>query len=107
MRTKIVCVAAALAALTAAPAYAGSHVSVGFYSGPPLIYNQPPVVYSPAPVYYSPAPVAYYPQPYYVAPQPVYYPTYVTYPRPYYAPSYGYRFSFGDWDHHREHHDWH
>ena len=99
MRTKIVCVAAALAALTAAPAYAGSHFSVGFYSAPA------PVIYQPAPVYYAPQPVADY-----VPPQAVYYPpTYYYQPQPvaYYPPSYGYRFSFGDWDHHHEHRYWH
>ncbi len=100
MRTKIVCVAAALASFAAAPAYAGSHVSIGFYSAPPVYYAPQPVAY-----YVPPQPV-YYPQTYYYQPAPVAY-----YPRPYYAPSYGYRFSFGDWDHHRhghrEHHDWH
>ena len=102
MRTTIGCIAAVLASLAAAPAYAGSHFSIGFYSAPA------PVYYQPAPVYYAPRPVAYYPPPqavyyppaYYYQPQPVVY-----YPRPYYAPSYGYRVSFVERDRRRDHHE--
>jgi hypothetical protein len=94
MRITMVCVAAVLALLAAAPAYAGSHFSIGFYSTPA------PVYYQPAPVYYAPRPVAYYPPAYYYQPQPVVY-----YPRPYYPPSYGYRVSFVERDRRRNHHE--
>jgi len=98
MRTKLVIAAAALAAFMSAPAYAGSHFSVGFYSAPA------PVYYAPAqPVYYAPAPVAYYAAPgvvysqsyYYPTPAPVYYPR-AAYARPHYVRPYGYRVAYDD-----------
>ena len=93
MRTKIVCVAAVLASLAAAPAYAGSHVSISFYSAPA------PVYYQPAPtVYYQPQPVVYYqpaPPPVYYAPAPAYYRSYRAYDRPRYVHRHGYRYAYG------------
>lgn len=68
MKRMIIGAAVALGALTATPALAGSHLSIGFFS-------PAPVVYQPAPVYYQP-PVVYYPpvqQVYFAPPRPAYY----------------------------------
>ena len=64
---RIVLGAAAVAALAAAPAFAGgTHLSIG-------VFTPAPVVYQPAPVYYAPPPrpmLAYAPAPvYYAAPR--------------------------------------
>ncbi len=85
---KILVVPAVLVAMAAAPAYAGTHFSIGFFTPAPVYYAPAPVTYyQPAPVYYAPAPISYY------TPTTYYYGGY----RPYYRPyAYSSRISFYD-----------
>ena len=84
MKKLVIGALAATAAMTAAPAFAGTHISVGLFT--------------PAPAYYEPAPVVYYPpvQHVYYAP-----PRQVVYYDNYRGHGYGHDRRYAHWGHPR------